>query len=103
MEKINKVGINCLCGHGESCRYCSSSTSNLVEIDIKDLKKIEKMLNTTIRNLLYGGTTEAGWGACAGSAVCFKTLKILKLGIEDEDDIRQLLETDNVSEENFLK
>jgi hypothetical protein len=74
-----------------------------LEINNKDLKKIEKMLNTTITNILFGGSSDPGWKECAWAAACFRTLQILKLGIEDEDDIRQLLETDNVSEENFLK
>jgi len=85
MKKINKTEI-----------------TNLVEIDVKDLKKIEKMLNTTISNLLFGGTSDPGWGQCAGAAVCFETLKILKLDIEAEDEVRQVLETDNICNENFL-
>lgn len=75
------------------------------EIKDQDLQQIEKMLNTAIRNLLYGGSTDPDWGECAGAAVCFKTLKILKLNIEEEDEVREELSNPqmNLWHENFLK
>lgn len=77
----------------------------MVEIDDKDLKKIEKMLNSTISDLLYGGSSDPGWSECQGAAACFKTLKLLGLKVKDEEDItKQLSDPDNnVSEHNFLK
>jgi hypothetical protein len=74
----------------------------MANIDDKVLKKIEGELNSTIKNLLYGGGGDAGWAECAGAAACFRTLKSLNLTVKDEEDTRKFLETDNICEENFL-
>ena len=41
------------------------------EIDDKNLKKISKLLNQTISNLLYGGSGDPGWGELSGASSCF--------------------------------
>jgi hypothetical protein len=77
----------------------------MATVDDKNLKKIETMLNTTISNLLYGGSSDPGWTECEAAAVCFKTLKLLGLSIKDEKELQEILSdpTQNVSEKNFLK
>ncbi len=97
--------MNCLCGHNESCVYCEAAIRDLVPIERKSLKKIEKMLNSTITNLLYGGCADPGWSECEGAAACFKTLKLLGLKVKNEQSIREELSDPqrNVSETNFLK
>lgn len=77
----------------------------MAEVADKDLKSIEKILNTTISNLLYGGSSDPGWSECAGAAACFKTLQLLGLKIKNEEEVREELSNpeNNVSEENFLK
>ena len=75
----------------------------MAEVNDKDLKKIQKMMNDTISNLLYGGSSDPGWGELAGAAVCFQTLKILGLKIKGEKDIRRELEGENIYDENFLE
>jgi hypothetical protein len=77
----------------------------MVEISEEDLKKIEKMLNSTISNLMYGGSGDPGWNECSGAAVCFKILKILRLQVKNEEEISEQLSVpeNNISGRNFLK
>jgi hypothetical protein len=75
----------------------------MAEIDDKVLKKIEKNLNTTISNLLYGGGGDPGWSELAGAAASFEVLKLLGLKVKSEKDIRQTLEGENVYDDNFIK
>lgn len=72
------------------------------EIDDKNLKKISKLLNQTISNLLYGGSGDPGWGELSGASSCFKVLELLSLKIKNEKDVRQSLESENVHDFNFL-
>ena len=74
-----------------------------MEISDKELNRIEKMLNTTISNLLFGPSCDPDWDHCAGAAVSFKILKMLNLKVKAEDEVKKILETDNVWNENFLK
>lgn len=77
----------------------------MAEIANENLRTIEMLLNTTISNLLYGGSTDAGWSECAAAAACFRTLKLLSLPIKDEENVMKQLTnpTENISEYNFLK
>ena len=75
----------------------------MAEVTDKDLNKIEKMLNTTISNLLYGGSGDPSWGECAGAAACFKVLKILNLKIKNEESVQQELKANSLHNEDFLK
>lgn len=75
----------------------------MAEIDDKKLIGLEKLLNTTISNLLYGGGGDPGWSELAGAAACFKTLQVLGLSIKNESSIREELGGENVHNENFLK
>jgi hypothetical protein len=75
----------------------------MAEVSDKDLKKIQKMMNDTISDLLYGGSSDAGWAELAGSATCFKILQILGLKIKDEKEVRTELEGENIYDENFLE
>lgn len=75
----------------------------MAEISEKELEEIEDLLNHAIGNLLFEPSGDPGWHNCAGAARCFEVLKILKLDIGAEDEVRKLLETDNICEQNFLK
>lgn len=77
----------------------------MAEISDENLKKIEKMLNSTISNLLHGGSSDPNWNECSGAAACFKTLKILGLQIKNEEEIGEQLSLpqNNISGRNFLK
>ena len=74
-----------------------------MEVSHKILMKIQKILNDTIENLLYGGCSDPGTSELEGAACCFKTLKLLGLKVKDEANRRMELEGDNLYNENFLK
>lgn len=69
---------------------------------MKVLASIGSTLNSTIRSLLYGGGSDAGFEALEGAAACFGVLKALRLQVRDEAGIRKTLSSENVYEENFL-
>jgi hypothetical protein len=75
----------------------------MATIDDKELKKLEKLLNSTVSNLLYGGCADPGWSELAGAAACVKTLQVLGLKIKGEKDVRRELGGENIHDENFLK
>jgi hypothetical protein len=75
----------------------------MVDISEEGLASVESMLNSTISNLLWGGSSDPGWGQLSGAAACFKTLKILGLNIEKEEDRREVLSGGNIHGEDFLK
>lgn len=73
------------------------------ELSESELEEIKKTLNTTISNLLFGPTGDPDWNHCAGAAASYKILKMLGLEVNNEYDIREILSSGNISEENFLK
>jgi hypothetical protein len=75
----------------------------MAEIEDKKLRKIEKRLNSAMREFLYGGGGDAGWSELSGAATCFETLKLLGLKVRGEKDIRRELEGENVYSDNFIK
>jgi hypothetical protein len=73
-------------------------------LDDKTLDYLEKTLNRTIKNLMYGGTTEPKWGECAGASACFQILKVLGLKLEDGDEILEHLSNREINGyEDFLR
>jgi hypothetical protein len=75
----------------------------MAEVDDKTLKKIEKLLNDNVSELLWGGGGDPGWGELNGATICLKVLKLLNLKIKNEKDVRFTLEGENVYNDNFLK
>lgn len=74
-----------------------------MNIDDKVLKKVEKLLNETISELLYGPAGDPGYSELFGAATCFEVLKLLDLKVKGEEDIRRELEGENVYTDNFIK
>lgn len=75
----------------------------MAQIEDDKLQELEKLLNTTISNLVYGPSGDPGWHELAGASAAFKTLQILGLKIEGEEDVRAVLGGENICDENFLK
>ena len=69
----------------------------------KESKKLTKMFNVAISDLLYSGSGAPNWGSLAGAAVCFNALQMLGLKIKHEKSIRAELEGGNSYFENFLE
>jgi len=69
------------------------------------LMSVEKILNSTIVNCLYGPTGDPNWGECRAAANCFEILKLLDLKIDNENEVKEELSNPNknISNENFLK
>lgn len=63
----------------------------------------ERLLNSTIQNLLYGGSTDPGYSELEAVAVLYVLLKHLQLKIKDEDEVLRQLRTENVCDHDFLK
>lgn len=74
----------------------------MIDISKENLDYIESILNSTISNLLNGGTSDPGWGQLNGAAACFQTLEILGLKIRNKEDVRITLIGENILGEDFL-
>lgn len=68
------------------------------------LNQIESMLNKTLSQLLFGGSTDAGESELEAAANVYKTLKLLKLKVKNEEDgIRSSLEKGNIYNHNYIE
>jgi hypothetical protein len=63
----------------------------------------ERLLNTTIRELLYGGATDPGWVELETVAALYVLMKHLQLTVKGEEDVLRQLQGENVHERDFLK
>jgi hypothetical protein len=75
----------------------------MAEVKDKDLKKIQKMMNDIISDMLYGGAGDPGISELTAATVCVQTLLLLGLKIKNEKDVRRELEGENVYDRNFLE
>lgn len=74
-----------------------------MKVDDKVLKNIQKILNDTISNLLYGGGGEAGNSELLSAANAYKVLKLLNLRVKNENDIFKELSGENVHNYNYIE
>lgn len=70
----------------------------------ESLSKIESMLNSTLNELLFGGSTDPGYSELEAAANIYKTLKLMELKVGNEEDgVRSSLEKDNVYDHNYIE
>jgi hypothetical protein len=74
----------------------------MADIGDEKLKDLEKLLNGIITNGLYNPPGDPDWPQLAASAAAYKSLQLLGLKIEGEEDVRLMLREENICEENFL-
>lgn len=67
------------------------------------LVNIESMLNSTISELLFGGSTDPGASELESAANIYKTLILMELEIKYEEDVRRLLEKENIYNHNYIE
>ena len=72
-------------------------------LNYDELIKIESMLNLTINELLFGGSTDPGASELEAAANIYKTLKLMELEIKYEEDIRRTLEKGNIYNKNWIE
>jgi len=73
------------------------------EISKETFNQIECLLNSTLVQLLYGGSTDAGSSELESVSCIFKTLKLLNLKVKYEEDTRELLEKGNIYKKNWIE
>jgi len=73
-----------------------------MDIKIKKLS-IQRLLNKTISEVLYGGSTDPGYAELEAASAMYVTLKTLNLKVTDEKGLLITLRGQNVYDEDFLK
>jgi len=75
----------------------------MAEMSQEVLDQIEFLLNSSLVELLYGGSTDAGSSELESASCIFKTLKLLNLKVKYEEDTRELLEKGNIYNKNWIE
>lgn len=68
-----------------------------------NLKKLEAMLNKTLKSVLWGGPSDPSWESLEAAAAMYVTLQHLNLSVEDESDTCQTIVGANIYGHDFLK
>lgn len=73
-----------------------------MEIDAKNLKQIQKKMNDTISDLLYGGSSDPGYSELSGAAACYFVLQTLGLKVKNTKDVKTELSGENIHDFDFI-